>query len=604
MANRRSVGATLTVLIVLSSVAGSAWADFKARVSYVAYGSAGALVINGKQAVRFQAANGRLTPLARAKITNERLAALVESGFDPATLRAKGDKHSARLYAGDKLICIVTPRDAKLYRTSAYALASIWASNMKDLLAMPPVQLEPSEITIPIGENRKVEVGGAAIGQIYARIDDEEIATVVCETEARRLTISARKLGKASVEVSVEGERATLVVYVKKYAGALPGVSVGQVTGNPCPASLVCYCARQTVAHSAVLEPSATLEIGRAECLDQSLGQGKSRQIKVDVRMTGPDYIPVKVRANAEVRNVVLPREEAAQLFYSNNPESITRYQPLFAGKLELGRPTRVLYHHQNAMGKRVHLIVELVNPNDTSARIRVFRGISPPSTNTVTVGHAAGCAFMKDCANDVSVVEVIPPQSRLVLVSDMLGSKETSSGILQANQTEGQSAYVRVTAAEPMVDNVSRGTIARASDSRSYRLSDQIYPSPVKTVEAEYVVGSRWAFIPIGKHAIDDNGQQKKLYGNYGVTYNINIRISNPTGETRKVSFIFDPTAGPASAVFMIDGKLALVKYAQPPNEITLTSISLRPGETRICRVVTVPLAGSNYPATLIVKS
>lgn len=604
MADRRSIGAALAAVIALASLAGAARAEFKPRVSYGAYGNAASLLINGRNAVKFLASNGSLSPLARAKITNDRLAALVASKLDPATLSVKGDKYSARIYAGNQLICIATSRDAKLNRTTPMSLANTWASGIRNLLLMPPVVMDPSEITIPIGENRQVDVGGAAVGRIYAKIDNTEVATVIPEPAGRCLTISAKTLGKALIEVSCEGERATLVVYVKKYAGKLPGVSVGQVTGNPCPASLVCYCARQTVAQGAVLEPSARLEVGAADCPNQALGQGKNRQIKVDVRIVGPDYITVRARANAEVRNVTLPREEPVQLFYSNNPESITGYQSLFAGKLELDRPTRVLYHHQNAMSKRVHLIVELVNPNDTPAKVRVFRGIAAPSTNTVTVGHFAGCDFMKDCASNISVLEAIPPQSRLVLVSDMLANKDTSSGILQVNQMEGDSAYVRITAAEPMVDNVSRGTIARASDARNYRLSDQIYPSPTKNMDVEYVVGSRWAFIPIGKHALDDSSQQKKLYGNYGVTYNITVRISNPTGETKKIMFVFDPTAGPASGVFTIDGKLALVKYAQPPKEITLTTIMLAPGESRTCRVVTVPLAGSNYPATLIVKS
>ncbi len=476
MTYRRGIGATLTALFVLACLATAARAEFAPRVSYGAYGNAAALLINGRNAVKFLASNGNLSPLQRAKITNDRLVALVASKFDPNALSVKGDKYSARIYAGTQLICIATSRDAKANNTTPVGLANVWAAGIKSLLLMPAVVIEPNEITIPIGENRQVDVGGAATGMIYAKIDNTDVATVVAEPAGRCLTISGKDLGRASIEVSCEGEKATLVVYVKKYAGKLPGVSFGQVTGNPCPASLVCYCARQTIAQSAYLEPGSRLEIGAADCPSQSLGQGKSRQIKVDVKMLGPDYIPVRARATAEVRNVVMPRRDPVQLFYSNNPESITKYQSLFAGRLDLDTPTRVLYHHQNAMRSRVHLIVELVNPNDTPATIRVYRGIAPPSTNTVTVGHVAGCEFLKECAGDVSVLEAIPAQSRVVLVSDMLAHNDTSSGILQVNQLAGDPAYVRITAAQPNVDMVSRGTIARASDSRHYQLSDQIY--------------------------------------------------------------------------------------------------------------------------------
>jgi hypothetical protein len=66
----------------------------------------------------------------------------------------------------------------------------------------------------------------------------------------------------------------------------------------------------------------------------------------------------------------------------------------------------------------------------------------------------------------------------------------------------------------------------------------------------------------------------------------------------------MFDPTAGLASGVFIIDGSFVSAKYAQPPNEVPLMTYWLKPGETRNVRIETLPVAGSNYPATLVVKS
>ena len=604
MMNWRGVWATLALGLAVAVLVIPAWGQLRPRVSTAQYGKAAALMINGKQAVRFQAANGDLSPLQRAQITNDRLAALVATKLDPKVVYGAGDARSAKVCAGEQILCRVTIHDAKSYGTTAIALANTWAAKIRELLMMPPVVLTPNELTVPLGENRQVEVGGAATGPIYAKVDNTEVIDATPAVGTQNLVVSGKQLGKALVEISVQGERATLVVHVKKYAGKVPGISIGQVTGNPCPASLVCYTARQAVAQSASLEPNATLEMGGVKCPSQALPPGRSRQLKVDVRITGPDYIPFTTKASAEVRNVVIPREDPVKLFYSNHPESIIRYQSLFAGKLDFDKPVRLLYHHQNDMQKRVHLIVELLNPNESTAKIRVIRGIASPSKDTIVIGHTAGSAFLKDRANDVSVVEAIPPRSRVVLVSDMLGHKDTASGILEFKQMDGQDAYVRVVAAEPFVDNVSNGSIARAPDATFLQLSDHIYPTPIKTLDFEYAVGSRWAFISLGKHALTDSSQEKQLYGNYGVTYNINVRMSNPTDQAKKISVVFDPTAGPASAVFYIDGQFTSIKYCQPPSEITLKSFMLDPGETRDCRVVTVPLAGSNYPATLIVKS
>lgn len=603
MFNWRRLGAALAIVIAVSLMR-SALAEVKPKVSVGSSGRTGIVIINGKPAIRFTADNGILEPLDRAKITSDRLAQLVATKLDPAAIYIKGNENSARVYIGEMMLCIVTPLDAKRNGTTATALANSWASNIKTLISMPALILGTKELVVPLGENRRVDVGGAATGPLYAKLDNEDIAIATPATEGRYITISGKKLGKALVDISSEGEHITLVVSVKKYAGSVPEIVLGEVTGNPCPASLVCYTARQAVSQCMILEPGANLEVGRVVCSTKSLAPGQSCRLNAEVRITGPDYIPLVSKAPVQIRNTGLSHEDAATLFYSNNPERVLKYQTLFAGKLEQNVPTRVLYHHQNMMGRRVHLIVELINPNDFPAKMRVFRGVSNPSVDTVGVGHVAGSLFLRDFLNDVSVFETIPPQSRLVLVSDMLNRKETASGILQVKQLDGSSVYVRITAAEPQVDNVSRGTIAKAPNPIILRLSDQIYPEPMQKLNADYTVGERWAFIPIGKHALNDTSSQKKLYGNYGVTYNIKVHIKNPTGETRKVSFVFDPTAGIASGIFMIDGKFATARNAQPPSEIPLASYSLRPKETRDVRVVTVPLAGSNYPATLIVRS
>lgn len=604
MIHGRRVWGVLALALAFAGMAGAVSAEFTPRVSSGQLGNAAALLVNGRPAVRFQAANGDLMPLERAQITHQRLAALVAAKLDPKVIYAAGDNYSAKVCAGDQILCRVTRFDAKRQGTTPIALARSWAEGIRKLLMMPPIILNPTELIVPFGESRQVQVDGAAIGPVYAKTDNTDVADAAAAEGSRTLVVAGKQLGKALVEISVQGERATLVVYVKKYAGRLPAVVKGEVTGNPCPASLVCHVARQAVAQNAALEPDASIELGGVKCPSQTLSPGQSRQLKVDARITGPNYIPVSAKANVQVRNVVLPREDPGVLFYSNNPESIRKHQTLFVGKVELDKPVRVLYHHQNEMPKRVHLIVELLNPNETAARIRIFRGIANPMKDTIVIGYAAGSAFMKNCAGDVSAVESIPPQSRLVLVSDMLGTKDTASGILELRQMEGDSAYVRVVAAEPFVDNVSEGTIARAPDAAGLRLSDAVYPTPTKTLDFDYTVGSRWVFVPLGKHAIKGNGHENQLYGNYGVTYNINVKITNPTDQPKKISVVFDPTAGPASGAFYVDGKFVAVRYAQPPDEVTLRWFMLNPGETRVCRVTTVPLAGSNYPATLIVKS
>ncbi len=560
--------------------------------------------INDRAAVRFKASNGQLTPAQRATITAERLRALVSAGFDPRTLGAKGSNQQARVYAGQNLICVVTTADARAARTTPLALAGSWAANIRRLLMMPGVTLSDKSVLVPMGECRRVYVGGAASGPIYARSVDGAIAVPSVNLDARYVQVTALQMGSTQVEVSVGGERAVFNVTVKKYAGRVPPISFAEVTGRPCPGSLVKYAAEQVVVRGAAIEPGARIEVGCTEGAGSALGAGLNRIVKVAVRISGEGYITYAYKADVEVHNSLMSVDQPRQLFYSNSPERLERYQVLFAGRLQADAPTRVLYHHQNAMGKSVHFVVDITNPTDSPATYRITSCAAGPMVDTVLVGYLATRDFLRDMQSNASVIERVPPKSRLVIVSDTLRHLETSSGVLQIRQTDGSESYVRVAALPPGLDKASVGAVTAASDIASSDMSAHIYPSPEKSIEADYVVGQRWAFISIGKHAIGSHDAQKKLDGNYGVTYDINVKVQNPTAETKKVRVVFNPTAGLASGVFLVDGEMVSTKYAKPPNEFQLASYQVKPGEVRTVRIKTVPVAGSNYPANVVVRS
>jgi len=54
------------------------------------------------------------------------------------------------------------------------------------------------------------------------------------------------------------------------------------------------------------------------------------------------------------VTNTPLSPEPARTLLYSNDPESIREYGTLFEGFVDASGPVRLLYHHQNRMGRPV----------------------------------------------------------------------------------------------------------------------------------------------------------------------------------------------------------------------------------------------------------
>ncbi|MCE5199130.1 MAG: hypothetical protein ABFD54_02190 [Armatimonadota bacterium] len=596
--------ACLAVLLTLVACE-SAWAEFRPRVGTSLAGASAGVTINGKVAVRFRVANGSLTPAQRAQLTSDRIKDLVSKGVDPRAFTVEGTRFQARVLAGDILVCVATAADARNAGRDPLGLATSWASNIKSLLLLPAVVVRPTDLTIPLGENRTVMVGGAASGPVYAKSWDDTVAAATSGTDGRYVRVSGQRVGSTCVEISVEGERVTIPVAVKKYAGYVTDASIAEVTGSPCPTSAICYAVKQALAGCVVPESGATVRLGDVNCHGGALGAGDQRKVSVDVKISGEGYITYSTPATVVVRNLVMPRNEVSQLFYSNDPERLLKYQVLFAGKLELQKATRLLYHHQNAMGKKAHLVVDLINPASTPIKVRIANASAVPIVDTVLVGYKASVDFMKDSQNNVSVIQTIPAGSRLVLVSDILGNLDTASGIIQVTQLNGEAAYMRVASEPPELDTTAAGDIASAPNPLVLSMSDHVYESPTKSVQTDYVIGQRWAFISIGKNALRGRTDEKTtLYGNYGVVYDIDVKVQNPTTETKKVQVVFDPSAGLASGVFIIDGQFVSTKYAKPPEEFSLAAYTLKPGETRNVNIKTVPVAGSNYPATLVVRS
>jgi len=129
------------------------------------------------------------------------------------------------------------------------------------------------------------------------------------------------------------------------------------------------------------------------------------------------------------------------------------------------------------------------------------------------------------------------------------------------------------------------------------------VFPDPDKTLEFSYTVGGPWAYVPIGRYPIK-NGQGVALDGNYGVMYTVRLHLENPTPKKADVRVIFEPRAGEARAVFLINGELKETPSTFPPAEVRVMTVSLAPRQKKDVTLVTIPAAGGSYPAALIVRN
>jgi hypothetical protein len=85
---------------------------------------------------------------------------------------------------------------------------------------------------------------------------------------------------------------------------------------------------------------------------------------------------------------------------------------------------------------------------------------------------------------------------------------------------------------------------------------------------------------------------------------YDITVDIDNPSDQPRTVSVVLAPEAGWARGAFIIEGKLVEAPQVAPPADAVLWKVRLAPGEQRKVRIQGIPVGGSSYPVSIVVRS
>jgi hypothetical protein len=241
---------------------------------------------------------------------------------------------------------------------------------------------------------------------------------------------------------------------------------------------------------------------------------------------------------------------------------------------------------------------VHLLNPQSEPATVQVIEGRAGPFIEPMQCGHRAGQLFMAAAAQDSGYITEVPAHGSRAIYVETVPDRQTVSGIYSFRITAGGPLAAQIsTAAEAAPPEVRDDVLETAKD------QPHTYPSPQKEERYEYSVGSQWTFIHMGRTAISGKTANRKLFGNYGVLYDVSLDLNNPTDEERTVRIMMAPEAGWARGVFMIDGKLIEAPQLAPPAEAVLWSGKLAPKEQRRVSIRSMPVGGSSYPVSLVVR-
>jgi hypothetical protein len=462
-----------------------------------------------------------------------------------------------------------------------------------------PLTLSVRQAMVPVGETRVVTVMGALRAPEATVTPADVLSLGLTPGPAPgtwSLTLRGTGPGEAVVRVTSGSDVQVLPVRVLKYAALVTPATV-EITGQPAPAEFVLQAARAAVNDAVKPESGAVVTVGRTDTAPPEVPAGQSATVSFPVSVAGPDLIPVKAVVSVTVRNRDLDAREVGVLLYSNDPERVTAAGTLFAADLARDQATRLLYHHQNAGSEPLRLRLELVNPTDQPIDAQVIEGAAGPTWDAVEAGHRAAARYLHSALHEIGTIVRVPPRSQQAIALGRMTPRSTVSGIFGLRSL-ASGLSVRVSAEPDTAPSISLRPAAPIE-----KLSDQVYPAPERPVHARYVVGKNWTFLKLGGDPIAARGSHKKLQGNYGVSYELSLDLSNPTDQPQSVLLTLSPDAGDARGVFVIDGSFIEAPVTSPPLEADLATFLLQPGERRMVRVQTLPVGGSSYPARLVLK-
>lgn len=569
------------------------------------------LVVNEVKVLTLKSAVAGHSPTQRAALAAKRLM----GSRGAAEIDIKRLRKGHLLMAGANVILQIGAADARAYQATTADLAVRWQASINAAIALPPIELAKKEVTVPVGGTGSIVGVGREFASATLSVSNP--ATVTAKRVEGKLVIFGRSPGEATLTLTGSQSAETVSVRVMPFAANFPQTLEVQVVGTPASAASILAIVKGAIQTRLVTLPGSSIQISQIDA--GALMPGRTATVPVKVSVQSPDALTSAGEVTVRVSNAVLAHRPESELWYCNDPERVQHPQSLYRGTLRRDVAVRLLYHHINDSALPLFLRVDVLNPSDQPAQLVLIPGDAKPDKNPVLAGLQAGDAFLRAWLDGSGEIVTIPPGKSLPLAFRRLGPLDTSSGLCYLRMLPGgpESLKVNVTAT-PAVPLDVRWFAAsqsptpwrevplpdlRASDYGAVADSDHVYPNPFKNVSVTYRVGGNFGFLRVGQNPIAGKDEGQALDGNFGVIYRITALATNPTDKPATIEVLFESSAGYSGAMIVVDGELRKVNPMQPKTELQLARFRLEPGQSKEVSLMTIPLSGSSYPATITVR-
>ena len=587
------------ISLLAISMAGSALADYATT-----HGSK--VIVNGVEVMTLRTSS----PKSRAA----EVAARIRGARESAQISVRASRRKRVIRLGSSILVTVSKAEAEAAGSSIDGLTSTWAGNLKSALALPPIKVLNAPGIVPLGGQRTFKIIGSKAHIAKWRI--EPAGRLGVKRQEGMIEVTGRALGESALVFTTGYAETKTAIKVLPLAALFPQKLTAVVSGLPAQEDIVRGAVETSLRTGLRGARGVQLKMDLASLWQ--LEPGTARTATIRVRAEAPNAFPSEGTVNVLVRNVGLgyAREEA--LWYSNDPENVKAPGTLMHGDLAAGKAVRLLYHHINDSAQGLYVQVEAINNSDKEARLLIIPGDSEPALNPVLAGIVAGERFLKRWLTASGEVLTVPPKTRIPLALRRLGPQETMSGLCSLWLLEdGPSKLeVRVQAHAPLTQaallaaqfqsetpwrHVSPSPLdLKASAGVEF---EHVYPNPFRSAQLAYLVGGRYGFVRIGEKAISRADQNGTLSGNFGVLYRIEVAADNPTEVASDLELLFEASAGYSGALFVLNGGVMRTPLLQPKTSARILRIKLEPGQTKRFDLYTMPLSGSSYPATVILR-
>lgn len=560
--------------------------------------------------------NEQLVVTLRGGRNNER-AKIVGDSFRKLSTESKlaiekVDKFTFNIKDGDRVVLTATKVEAKAQGMAPDVLAKTWFNRLEKAMTSSPLGISTDRLKLPEGGAGVLKIYGWRMSEAKITTDAAQVASVTRVGDT--LKIQAKSVGDVIITIQVDDIVKTAKVSVWPVAAKFPQSFTVTVTGDPANAETVRAAVEGALWTRLQSLPTAQISFQLPDI--GGLGMDQSRSYAIPVKATSDNAFEAEGTVVISVKNEAIAYRPEAELWYCNNPENIERAGNLFAGQLAKGTSVRMLYHHINASHGGLIVQVNALNESERPARLLLIPGDSKPDKNPVLAGLVAGDQLLRSWVRFSAEVVTIPPKSSIPIAMRRIGPQETMSGLCYMMLVDGPERLTVRADAVGSFDGGARmaaaiqtshpwrrlGATAFATTPALLPLSQHVYPWPFKNEKVDYSIGGRHGFIRIGQKPIPNN-TGGHLDGNFGVFYAIEANCENPGDDVAEIEVVFEASAGYSGALFVLNGEVLRTPLLQPKEEALITKFKLAAGERRKLQLMTVPLSGSSYPATIVIR-